>query len=1484
MADKKHKKQREPTTPGDGERRATRGMQNQYRRSATLIYTALQRNELRWIGVADPSVGILDDLVVGLGDKVVGHQYKSSQFPEPFRLKTLLIGANGILSPLIGSWKKLKAKHPDSTVEVRFLMTDYPSISDQLVDDDEGPSHSAVLLAEMQQHAGRSLANWQATKWATFFDELQNASGIDEITFSDFLSSTRIVCIPNVVNLGEIEGTNQDNLINDISDLLPKLVTDASQAPIWTREALLKKLGWSDAVGRRRGHAFPIGEYVQRNEKSEKELLAAIATVNRGYICVLGPPGTGKSTLLQSGIQATSNIAIIRYFAFLPGESHGLGRAEAEDFLFDLVGELKRSGLQGTNVQDGDIRQAREQFEHLLKKASERYQARGTKTVIIVDGLDHVPREETPIRSLLCELPRADAVPLGVLFVLGSQHLNLDGLQTSASSQAAETGRCINIDPLTRSAIGTLANTLGIDVEKYADAIFTQSKGHPLAAHYIIEALKKAATESDRSKILEGEFSYDGDIKRIYEAAWKDFASDQHVRKVLGYVARSEGPISPGTLSELVSEDAVERAYASTRHLLNTVRNRWSVFHNSFRLFILSKQEFRIGQPDLTYGMSIYRDLAKAASKAEKSDPQSWLELRYHDKASDTEKLIGLAKPDLFRAQLANGRPIGEIQIDIRLAFKAIKEKHDTVKIFELVLARHELDRRANVLSEAESIVDTYKQLGDFDRARALISERGPTAKSYDVIDELVEAGRIDEARALFEEVEPLAHADPYIVQQESELEAWAARVHLFRENDQIIATIDKITAKYPNDEKERKQRADNLRFEVASSAMFANYAASPHDIASALELDPDCVPYLAIEASIAAWEDGDATLSSQQLSVALPSVLAKVLSTSWRRRVSRQALRLGDLETARAVFKDLETPSIVAMSEAYSDPSARSIAWTTIEHFALCTALGEIEKPPAESKHAVHNSFQSHLVKLGRLLGHAWKGDTGSYLACVAAVQGFILFLNNVSYGSADNSYRVSQIVQSAPLIVEAITQIGRLYGAEAYSEIQKSFDEAIAKPVGHFKAIHIQQKIALSAFKLDGDQEKASRRLENAIPTTADENTPAEQVEAIASFAKAFAIIGQPDRALAILTSIHTHTLGYEIAAKKDPQYLLWRDVFERACAGDPALRKERLICFCRLLSGMSKTEGSGAAYRLTSTALKQAAMEDARVAAATMEHLLLNGLVSWTGLLNSVLCGLVTRRPDLSSVIAHLWTRLVLPFYTEPHYHESNTGAFVQICIENVVEAELAEMVQLFSQSIETESGDDVRTSLFERLIAAAEKRGHSSAGLKTILKAWLEAAPVKRDSSSESDDEILVGTTNLKEVEEKLPSGGDALDYRSTDRLSKIIEKSLIDETLTFIQSRSNLITDSRLRFKVAASAIDQGRPDAARTILKDYNAATDERSYWTPWYGGAKLEYHKLLVALDGKTAREQAAIAFADDLSRGRENILSLLPRPPRCD
>ncbi|MBF0628562.1 MAG: ATP-binding protein [Magnetococcales bacterium] len=447
--------------PGEGERRAQRGYVRQYKSSAAAIYAALDRNDLLWVGLADRTAGIADDVVLGFADRVVGHQFKTSQFPETFTLRTLLMGKDGLLKPLVAAWQSLKSAHPNQTIEIHLVTNDIPSTNVKV--GSNPADHSAAFLAEFEQHPRRTLDEWRATRWWNFMDELRQSSGLAEQDFEQFWLGFRLLhgSAADFVQLHRLtpEGAR---LSEEIAKLLPRLVADSRNKDRWSRAELLNALDWSDSFISRHPHLFPVGAHVQRNVETEKALLQAISKFVNGYIALVGQPGTGKSTLLQTSLATESNLRVIRYLAYVPGTGQGIGRGEADDFLDDIASQLKNTGLQGVRFRNNTRSERMEDFYALLGQAGNRYQQDQIRTLIVVDGLDHVPREENPQHSFLAELPLPASIPDGVLFVLGTQRLDLNDLKSSVRDQADADGRKVVVSLLKREAVHRMANCLNL--------------------------------------------------------------------------------------------------------------------------------------------------------------------------------------------------------------------------------------------------------------------------------------------------------------------------------------------------------------------------------------------------------------------------------------------------------------------------------------------------------------------------------------------------------------------------------------------------------------------------------------------------------------------------------------------------------------------------------------------------------------------------------------------------------------------------------------------------------------------------------------------------------------------------------------------------------------------------------------------------------------------------------------------------------------
>ena len=684
------------TSSGEGERRAIRGFAAQYSIAASLIYQHICSGELSWVGLADRSAASFDDVVLGLKNRVHAYQIKSKRDPEAIAFNTLLLGADDLLQKLVRAWETIRESNNGIAVELTYVTSDFPRTTDA-INGSAGPrvSSAAFYRTHGANHETWLSTDWQGSDFSVFWKRLHIASGLSEDEF---------VCFWRCVNFqsglargGGIPHTAtfyDQHRIEDLAALLPILVSEASDQDRWDAAEIMQRLNWKSPTSLRHPHIFPVDLAVQTNPKTEAALLGALTSVEQGYLSLLGPPGSGKSTLLQATLLPTPKAAIMRYLAFVPDERHGLGRAEAIDFLHDIVTQLNDLGLGDHVFPGSDLPELRSQLEYLLLKASERYRNAQIKTIVVIDGLDHVPREETPTRSFLAELPLPEAIPKGVLVLLGSQRLDLNDLPPSVAGQAGRRGRSFEIAPLPKESIVELAKLGGLSSAIDLNKLYTVCGGHPLIARYLIAKLASAAPD-EAGTILSDEHVPGEQVEDFYRKAWHDLEKHDAAKSGLAYLALVEGSIAATELDKLVGSDGTDAVWKVAGHLLRAdASNRLSIFHNSFRLFLLEQTNLRFGRRDDAALRRRYSDLAEMAKNCSQSDPQRWLELRYRSRSEDDLAVLTLATPDRFRTQFAERRNPADIHADIRLALKSSATVRNPEKLFELILARHELESR----------------------------------------------------------------------------------------------------------------------------------------------------------------------------------------------------------------------------------------------------------------------------------------------------------------------------------------------------------------------------------------------------------------------------------------------------------------------------------------------------------------------------------------------------------------------------------------------------------------------------------------------------------------------------------------------------------------------------------------------------------------------------------------------------------------------
>lgn len=1487
MAPKQSKKPKLSTTtrpataPAEGERRALRGYVGQYERAGAAIYAALERDKLLWIGVADRSAGIADDLVLGFDGLVVGHQFKTSKFPATFTVETLFTGANGLWKPLVHAWQCLRKDNAGSRVEIRLVVNDFPSTTDK--PGDGTPPHSAAFLEEFEQHANRSLADWCTSEWSRLINHLRSEAGLTEGDFEQFLLSLRVVygAAADFIQSHKLN-TEQARQASEIASVLPKLVADARDQDRWTRDELLRELGWRDPAKTLLIHRFPVGAYVQRNRETEVKLLAALQTTGQGYVSLIGPPGSGKSTLLQVALATEANIRLVRYLAYVPGAAQGVGRGEADNFLTDVSTQLRNSGLIGLRLRDDSLHERREQFGVLLRQAGERFDRDGIRTIIVVDGLDHVPREERPTNSLLGELPLPAAIPNGIVFVLGTQRLDLANLKPGVKGQAEKSERLVLMSPLGREEVIRMADALDLPAEIPRLELCKLTHGHPLATRYLIQALLHA-NEVDRKHLLSGGMPFDGDIETVYTAAWREIASDSDAMDVLSFIARAEAPMDLRLLATVINESAIERALVVARHLLRSSPRGWGVFHNSFRLFVIAQPRIRLGSIDAEYSQRVYRNLAELAKNAPQESPQRWLELRYRARAGDGADVLELAIPARFRQQMADGRSVAEIHADIRLALLAVRGTHDATAFTRLLLCRDEVNRRETALEYAYQLPLAMLAVGDVDSAHAFV-EHFPD-QGYEVVDALLERGDFERAKDLFESLEPLSqlhtskfehHGDSHNI---NEFEKWARRVVHFRDTEQIQAAIDHLAAEaLSQSEKVDPETVTGLRKHLRGIAteatLLQKVGVDPQELCSKLGVADEDKPLLMARAGIRASRRGDITqaLVLFEAAVALPGF--GVIPNGYRRRMALIAFEAGRRDLAETLFNKLAAPMISMHDDETDLAGLGDLVGAVMHHARLCTLLNKPLPIATQSKHSYLRPFQQHASTIGVLLGRAAIDNTtlrtGSIQTLARVALGYVLRLTS----EADReSYCIQQAFRAVPVLAKALLRLGAKCGEDEYRTVLREIDAAIDSSTLGGTA-YLRRRLAVDAYRVDGDRVGAVDRL-NTLVTDLQESTPSEQINGLADLAIALAAVGGVERAKQLLATVPEQCLGYALAPKKDPQYAFWRDILVLANSADPENRAKRVSNFMRQVSGMSETEGASAAHRLTMSLIDEAIQVGPRFGFEVSKTLADLNLIGWPNRVDLLMTGMLRRNPHLVLPSATVWCGLCLPFYMEPYYRDPyHVGDFIDIAAEAAGPSQIKPLTLMLLEAIEVTSRAHERVGLLQRLCTAAGRHGFSSAELEAAVARWTLEEPEPRHSSTPSKYD---SEATLEELERAFKADGDELDYNAPYRFRHLAEKASLDLARRMFERWQVLRDDPRCRFLMVKRLAAAGEVEYAKKLIQGYETSNDPWSSWSKRMGGGKFFYFEAKKLLEGSSTSSAAFENIVDSVTAGQENTQSLL-------
>jgi hypothetical protein len=565
-----------------------------------------------------------------------------------------------------------------------------------------------------------------AAKWKPAVRKLIRLSGLTEAGFADFVAHFEFQ--PGyVAQEFSITRAGYRTLDDDLTRFRAHLLEQVGNAgrPVELKASqLIKDLNWEARFQTTFNHElFVDPQQYQPITATLQALDALVASHAGGYLFLAGAPGTGKSTLLTQWAKDRSK-RIVKYYAFDftdPASSANYHeRGDSTTLFFDLVFQLQAAGVGDRTVLPyRELRYLRETFYQQLAWLGEEYTRTGRKTILLLDGLDHVPREYRQVtRSFLRELPLPAALPTGVYVLLGSQTYELADLSPEIRAEWSRGDRQLPIAPLERQAVFQLVEAANLQPALTPEQLLLladKSQGHPLYVSYLLERLRNS---SDWDTVLTEAAPIAGDITLYYQKIWEPIADNHDLVALLGLLARINGPINLQFVREWGFAPAVLDALRrQAKPLFTTTGESWSFFHNSFRQFLL--QQTSLDPLTGAYAPEdeavLHRQLA-AHYEASRVEP-AWHALFHLYHADDTERFWQLATPAYFVDQLVHFRPDEEIKRDLHLGLSLARRTRNVVALARYAFALAELESRLRHIRPA-SFVKEFLDLQQPELAR----------------------------------------------------------------------------------------------------------------------------------------------------------------------------------------------------------------------------------------------------------------------------------------------------------------------------------------------------------------------------------------------------------------------------------------------------------------------------------------------------------------------------------------------------------------------------------------------------------------------------------------------------------------------------------------------------------------------------------------------------------------------------------------------
>ena len=568
-----------------------------------------------WIRVEADDSGFLDDVVaLSADDVIVAKQVKFSAHPDdatdPYTWDDLLkqrTSAKGTALPSLltkwgASFQDLRNAH--GRVEASLVSNRKPA-------DDLRISFAAPSIVELDRIHDPGV---RATVVAQLGGEQEARDFFAAFRFDldqPGLDTLEAALERRFLNLhGNVHGWKS------LKDGLRKWVRQRNSPPPdgqITLEAVKSAAEWQRLDALPEEFSVPP-DFVLPDDQFHRSFLRVLNKTDGGCVVLTGPPGIGKSTYISNLYRELKNsgLQVIRHHYFLSRDDRTPFRYDHLNVARSLMSEIQAIyAAFGVGQPSGNPRA--EDLLAWLSDCGRELSQRGSRLVVILDGLDHVWSDVGSVEELNKLFQLVTPVPAGVILLIGTQPVDNSQLPRRLS-EVAPRERWVDLPPLEYPAVRQWAEIHASELravrndepdshrlDEIAGALWRRSEGYPLHLRYLLKSLDTVqgfitARDIDRLPQLPHR-----DIRLYYGRFWEDLTDESKL--VLALLATCDFPWSRQAIAECLDPSrrnlAIDGAIRRVTHLTSEGPLGLQLAHSSLEFFIRQHADYQ------SYGMRV---------------------------------------------------------------------------------------------------------------------------------------------------------------------------------------------------------------------------------------------------------------------------------------------------------------------------------------------------------------------------------------------------------------------------------------------------------------------------------------------------------------------------------------------------------------------------------------------------------------------------------------------------------------------------------------------------------------------------------------------------------------------------------------------------------------------------------------------------------------------------------------------------------------